>query len=92
MYLIRDFHCLNKLAETRQPDLEENVSFYSKLCHVKICELLSDREKTGLNIQQNGIAGLKLHVFPIIKNKNLLTHMISIIPSSTYRYLPNIHV
>lgn len=70
MYLIRDFHCLNKLAEARQPDLEENVSFYSKLCHVIICELIFDRSKIGLNSQQNGIAGLKINIFPIISKQN----------------------
>lgn len=70
MYLIRDFHCLNKLAEARQPDLEENVSFYSKLCHVIIRELISDRSKIGLNSQQNGIPGLKINIFPIINKQN----------------------
>lgn len=69
MYLIRDFHCLNKLAEARQPDLEENVSFYSKLCHVVIRELISDRNKIGLNLQQNGITGLKINVFLIINKQ-----------------------
>lgn len=69
MYLIRDFHCLNKLAEARQPDLEENVSFYSKLCHVIIRELISDRNKIGLNLQQNGITGLKINVFLIINKQ-----------------------
>lgn len=69
MYLIRDFHCLNKLAEARQPDLEENVSFYSKLCHVIIRELISDRNKIGLNLQQNGITRLKINVFLIINKQ-----------------------
>lgn len=69
MYLIRDFHCLNKLTEARQPALEENVSFYSKLCHVIIRELISDSNKIGLNLQQNGISGLKINVFPIINNQ-----------------------
>lgn len=69
MYLIRDFHCLNKLAEARQPHLEENVSFYSKLCHVIIRELVSDRNKISLNLQQNGITGLKINVFPIINKQ-----------------------
>lgn len=69
MYLIRDFHCLNKLAKARQPDLEENVSFYSKLCHVIIRELISDSNKIDLNLQQNGIAGLKINIFPIIRKQ-----------------------
>lgn len=69
MYLIRDFHCLNKLAEARQLDLKENVSFYSKLCHIIICELISDRNKMGLNLQQNGIARLKIDNFPIISKQ-----------------------
>lgn len=89
MYLIRDFHCLNKLAEARQPDLEENVSFYSKVCHVIILELISDRNKIGLNLQQNGTSGLIRNVFPIT---NLLTHMMPIILSSAYGYFPGIHV
>lgn len=79
MYLIRDFHCLNKLAEARQPDLEENVSFYSKVCHVIIRELVSDRNKIGLNLQQNGTSGLIINIFPIT---NLLTHTMPIIFSS----------
>lgn len=89
MYLIRDFHCLNKLAEARQPDLEENVSFYSKVCHVIILELISDRNKIGLNLQQNGTSGLIRNVLPIT---NLLTHMMPIILSSAYGYFPGIHV
>lgn len=90
MYLIRDFHCLNKLAEARQPDLEENVSFYSEVCHVIIiCELISDRNKTGLNLQQNGTSGLIINVLPIT---NLSTHMMPIILSSAYGYFPNTHV
>lgn len=67
MYLIRDFHCLNKLAEARQPDLKENVSFHPELYHVIIRELLSDRSRTGLNLQQNGIAPPKIGAFPIIR-------------------------
>lgn len=89
MYLIRDFHCLNKLAEARQPDLEENVSFYSKVCHVIIRELISDRNKIGLNLQQNGTSGLIIKVFPIT---NLLTHIMPIILSSACGYFHHIHV
>lgn len=79
MYLIRDFHCLNKLAEARQPDLKENVSFYAELYHVIIHELLSDRSKTGLNLQQNGIAPPKIGVFPIISKwiYQLVRHQLS---------------
>lgn len=57
MYLIRDFHCLNKLADARQQDLKENVSFYSKFCHVIICKLIADRNKTCVNLEQNAVSG-----------------------------------